>query len=159
MWEDLATGESGNLELEQAWLRKAKEVFDLFCQKQIGYGPFNIAQTRETGVTIRLNDKMKRLLTLHLGDRESPLEDESLRDTVLDIADYGIIWLLCHDGDWPEYEELDLSGFGENKVVNLLNEVRSCLRDHDCSQHDHELRYAKFALDELEQIFGENENG
>ena len=99
----LATGKSGNLELEKAWWRKAFEIFDIFCKKQQGYGPNNISQTGEKGVIIRMNDKMKRLLTLGLGEKESPLADESLRDTVIDIADYGIILLMCMDGDWPKY--------------------------------------------------------
>lgn len=103
----LSTGKSGDLELEKSWWRKTFEIYEVFCAKQQGYGPDNIAQTGEKGVIIRMNDKMKRLLTLGLGDKESPLADESLRDTVIDLADYGIIWMLCNDGDWPEYVEKD----------------------------------------------------
>lgn len=104
-WEELATGASGNTELERAWLRKAKEIFDIFCLMQKSYGPDNIAMTREKGVTIRINDKIQRLLNLHLADKPNPLEDETLRDTIIDIGDYAIIWLLCADKDWPEYVE------------------------------------------------------
>lgn len=104
-WEELSTGKSGDPELERAWLRKAKEMFNIFCAKQQSYGPNNIALTREKGVTVRMNDKMQRLLNLHLNDAENPILDETLRDTVIDLGDYAIIWLLCADGDWPEYEE------------------------------------------------------
>lgn len=104
-WESLATGVSGDIELEKAWLRKAKEVYDIFCIKQKSYGPDNIATTRERGVAIRMYDKMQRLLNISVVGTEDPLEDETLRDTVADIGDYAIIWLLCYDGDWPEYVE------------------------------------------------------
>lgn len=105
-WESLATGRSGAIDLEKAWLQKAKEVFEIFCDKQRGYGPNNIAQGGAPGVVMRNNDKWKRMFQLtfkHPG--EEPLEDENLRDTAIDLADYFIIWLMVHDGDWPEYEE------------------------------------------------------
>jgi hypothetical protein len=105
-WESLATGRSGAIDLERAWLRKAKEVFEIFCDKQRGYGPNNIAQGGASGVVMRNNDKWKRMFQLtfkHPG--EEPLEDENLRDTAIDLADYFIIWLMVHDGDGPAYEE------------------------------------------------------
>ncbi len=108
-WEALATGVSGDVDLERAWLRKAKEVYDIFCVKQKSYGPDNIAASGEVGVAIRMHDKIRRLLNISLDGVEDPLKDENLRDTVVDIADYGIIWLMCHDGDWPEYVDRDLS--------------------------------------------------
>lgn len=119
-WESLATGVSGDIELERAWLRKAKEVYDIFCKKQKSYGPDNIATTRERGVVIRMYDKMQRLLNISVVGTEDPLEDETLRDTVVDIADYGIIWLLCYDGDWPEYVEKEYSNLG---VTNITGNV------------------------------------
>ncbi len=131
-WESLATGKSGAIDLEKAWLRKAKEVFEIFCDKQRGYGPNNIAQGGTPGVVMRNNDKWKRMFQLtfkHPG--EEPLEDENLRDTAIDLADYFIIWLMVHDGDWPEYEEdflepiLEHIARGEwGDAANLLDQLR-----------------------------------
>jgi hypothetical protein len=129
-WESLATGRSGAIDLERAWLRKAKEVFEIFCDKQRGYGPNNIAQGGAPGVVMRNNDKWKRMFQLtfkHPG--EEPLEDENLRDTAIDLADYFIIWLMVHDRDWPEYKEDFLEPILEHiakeewsKAISLLME-------------------------------------
>lgn len=103
-WEELAQGESGDIKLEKAWLRYAARIFHLFCQKQASYGPHNIAKFGERGVIIRANDKLERLINLRFGDKENPLEDETIEDTWMDLADYGIIGLLCHAGEWPFVE-------------------------------------------------------
>lgn len=118
VWESLASGVSGDIELEKAWLRKAKEVFEIFCAKQRGYGPNNIAQGGCPGVIMRNNDKWKRMFQLtfkHPG--EEPLEDEQIRDTAIDLADYFIIWLMVHDGDWPEYKD--------DPLESLFNFIKS----------------------------------
>lgn len=109
-WGQLATGESGDVEIERAWLRTAQELYHLFCKKQHDYGPTNIAVGGLDGVAIRVSDKVSRLWRLlgigayRGGDKGARLDpantDESLRDTLLDLADYGIIAALVHDGAW-----------------------------------------------------------
>jgi len=103
-WATLATGNSGWKEIEEAWLRKAQEVYTVFCEKQADYGPTNIAVGGEQGVTTRIGDKVSRLFELlGLTSRENSGEpaNESVRDTWIDIADYGLIGMIVHDGDWP----------------------------------------------------------
>ena len=82
-----------------------KIAFKAFCEaavlldtKNRDYGPGNISAFGERGVIVRLNDKVERLKTLVWGGK-SP-EHEKVTDTWLDIANYGIIGLMCHRGDW-----------------------------------------------------------
>lgn len=122
-WMDLVTGASGSIELEQAWLRKAKEVFELFCEKQQGYGPNNIAVGGEQGVTLRLGDKVSRQfelldLTKRVVDKAVALKVEPIRDTWLDQADYGIIGLIVHDGEWPSVRPEDV--WGPRAAVDIV---------------------------------------
>ena len=107
-WAELATGLSGDTEIEKGWLRVAQELFTLFCKKQHDYGATNIAVGGLDGIAIRVSDKVSRLwkirgLGAYRGKGGDPaLTDESLRDTLLDLADYGIIAALVHDGVWKE---------------------------------------------------------
>jgi len=77
----------------------------IFVQKQLDYGSGNIARFGELGVMVRANDKIERLGTLLLENRE--VQNEPVEDTWRDLANYGVIGLLCHLGLWPEYKKLD----------------------------------------------------
>ena len=85
-WGTMATGESGDVEIERAWLRTAQELYGLFCRKQHDYGPTNIAVGGLDGVAIRVSDKVSRLWKLlgigaFRGKGETPANtDESLWD-------------------------------------------------------------------------------
>jgi len=79
----------------------------LFIQKQLDYGSGNIARFGELGVMVRANDKIERLRTLLLENREA--KNEPIEDTWRDLANYGVIGLLCHLGLWPEYKKMDYS--------------------------------------------------
>lgn len=79
------------------------EAHDLLLQKHKDYGPKNIANAPGgplVGLAVRLHDKLARLAHLTRTGAEMP-KNESIRDTFLDIANYGIIGLLVLDGDWP----------------------------------------------------------
>jgi hypothetical protein len=105
-WEELATGKSGNIALEESWLQKAQIMFEMFCQKQHDYGPHNIGLGGAKGCSLRMGDKMTRLWNLQgLGTSSKPLEasvsDESVEDTLYDLADYALIELMVINGEWP----------------------------------------------------------
>ncbi len=125
-WADLATGRSGWIEIEQAWLRKAQEVYGVFCEKQADYGPTNIGVGGTHGITVRLGDKVSRLFELMgLTERENAGKpaNESIRDTMVDIGDYGIIGMIVLDGDWPLVDPTDVWG-GASFVDFILQTVR-----------------------------------
>lgn len=83
---------------EQAVDSKLAECRRVLISKNRDYGPNNIAAWGEIGVAVRLTDKVERLRNL-LTKRRQP-ENESLRDTAVDIANYGIILMMLLDGEW-----------------------------------------------------------
>lgn len=83
--------------------------YELFCKKQLDYGPGNISLGKDTeksdnkhlslmGVWFRMNDKIQRIINL-LNNRESP-NNESIEDSWIDICNYAIISLLLNRNKW-----------------------------------------------------------
>lgn len=98
------------LEKERAQARQADfeaavlEVFDgarnVLLSKHADYGSKNIAAAPGgalNGLRVRMHDKIARIN--HLVDQQP--ENESLRDSFLDLANYALIGVLVLDGDWP----------------------------------------------------------
>lgn len=81
------------------FLRVAFIAAQVFDYKQSKYGPGNIAEFGETGVLIRATDKIKRLGNLWRKG-EQP-KDETIEDSYGDLANYGLIALMCRWGLWP----------------------------------------------------------
>lgn len=85
-------------------MNTADEVVDVVVSKQKDYGSANINKSPfgpVKGLTVRLYDKVARLANLSdLTDKDP--ENESLRDTFLDIAGYGLIGLMILDQTFPE---------------------------------------------------------
>ena len=90
--------------------RLQREQYELFLHKQHDYGPGNISvgtnlQTPEeiklslTGLWFRMNDKIQRLKTLLMGNKESAV-DEPLEDAYLDVSNYGIMATIVKNGKW-----------------------------------------------------------
>ena len=88
-----------------------KEQYELFLHKQHDYGPGNISvgtqlQTKEeiklslTGLWFRMNDKLQRVKTLLMNNRESAVKDEPLEDAYLDVSNYGIMATIVSRGKW-----------------------------------------------------------
>ena len=76
----------------------AQEVADLVIRKQRDYGPKNIMNSvvaPELSIAVRLNDKLARLANL-VQSGKIP-NNESLRDTWVDIIGYGLVGLMVHD--------------------------------------------------------------
>ena len=104
--------------MEKEWPKMTKEFkkiqreqYELFCHKQHDYGPGNISvgtqlKTKEeiklslTGLWFRMNDKLQRVKTLLMNDRESAVKDEPLEDAYLDVSNYGIMATLVGRGKW-----------------------------------------------------------
>ena len=89
-----------------------RHMYDLFLKKQADYGPSNIGMGKDKietdddveksmiGLTVRMNDKVQRLLNLVLNKRDP--NNESLDDNLMDIANYGIIGLLVGRNKWKK---------------------------------------------------------
>ncbi len=81
-----------------------KELTELYQWKNHDYGDSFHKGYQEYGMImplIRLEDKLNRLKGLALG-REAKVKDESVRDTLLDLANYAIMTVM-------ELEEADES--------------------------------------------------
>jgi hypothetical protein len=74
----------------------------LFSKKQESYGPSNIADFGLLGVVVRANDKIARLRNILFDGGQNTLADESLTDTLLDLANYGVIGTMINSGIWKE---------------------------------------------------------
>jgi hypothetical protein len=82
------------------------EIFDsagnLLLKKHKDYGPTNISRSPGgplNGLRVRMWDKTARLN--HLIDSGATPENESLRDSFLDLLNYAAIALMVLDGKWP----------------------------------------------------------
>lgn len=84
---------------EQAVDAILAEMRATMIAKQRDYGPGNIDSFGELGVLVRLTDKHARLRNL-LYDNPAEPSNESLDDTWLDLANYGLIALMVRRGIW-----------------------------------------------------------
>ena len=99
-------------EMMQEFKKLLEEDYKTFCKKQMDYGPGNIAlgQTLSnpeeirlslTGLIIRMNDKVQRLLNLIVKhNREA--QNESVEDAFGDLSVYGIIARIVANGKWAK---------------------------------------------------------
>jgi len=79
----------------------ADEAVDVLLRKHEDYGPSNIADApggAVNGLVVRLHDKVARLSNLTKTGNDP--KNESLYDTFLDIANYGLIGMLVLQGKW-----------------------------------------------------------
>ena len=89
------------------------EDYETFCKKQKDYGPGNIAlgttlATKEdimmslTGLIVRMNDKVQRLLNLLVKNNNAKPENESAMDAFMDTSVYGIIARIVSAEKWAK---------------------------------------------------------
>ena len=90
--------------------RIQKEQYELFCKKQMDYGPSNIAMGSGIGTSInkhlslvglivRINDKGQRLLNLVVNNNRDA-QNEPTEDAFKDLSVYGIIAQIVNNGKW-----------------------------------------------------------
>lgn len=75
---------------------------ELLVSKHRDYGAKNISQSPGgalNGLRVRMHDKMARINNL-IDSGKDP-ENESLRDSFIDLANYATIALMVIDGEWP----------------------------------------------------------
>lgn len=80
-----------------------EDALALLLKKHKDYGPTNISRAPGgalNGLRVRMHDKTARIN--HLIDSGATPENESLRDSFIDLLNYSAIALLVLDGDWPD---------------------------------------------------------
>lgn len=95
-----------------------QELTDMYEKKNADYGD-SFAELRKefpNSITLRLTDKLNRLKTLYDPKYEQKVSDESIDDTLKDIANYAILELIERQG----VENID-----EDKPFTLIIDKRS----------------------------------
>ena len=97
-------------ETAKEFKRLQNEQYELFCNKQMDYGPSNIAMGTELkteeekrlskiGLIVRINDKIQRLINLVIRNNRKS-QNEPTIDAFKDLACYGIIAQIVQNGKW-----------------------------------------------------------
>ena len=90
--------------------RLQSEQYEMFCKKQMDYGPQNIAMGTQlktesdthlslVGLIVRINDKIQRLLNLVVKNKREA-QNEPTMDAFKDLSCYGIIAQIVKNGKW-----------------------------------------------------------
>ena len=86
------------------------DMLQLFCMKQLDYGPKNIGMGSEVvdtdqkakrslaALSVRMNDKIQRLLNLTFNNKLP--KNESVEDTLIDIANYAVMAIIVQRKIW-----------------------------------------------------------
>ena len=99
-------------ELSKEFKNIQEEMYEMFARKHMDYGLNNISLGGDlknpndkkfslTGLAIRLTDKISRLRNL-LTNGKNYVKGESMEDTFVDIANYGIIGMLVGRDKWKK---------------------------------------------------------
>jgi hypothetical protein len=93
----------------EAFIATAMQMYRLHLRKNADYSPANILGTGEVGLVTRIWDKVARLMSLtgfkvevtatHHAAPKKP-QNESVEDTLLDLANYSIITHIFRKGLW-----------------------------------------------------------
>ena len=87
----------GNVEAKFAY------AMGILLRKHRDYGPKNISDSPGgplNGLRVRMHDKLARIN--HLIDSGATPENESLKDSFLDLANYAVIAMLVLDDEWDK---------------------------------------------------------
>ncbi len=105
-----------------------KEAHELFVKKNRDYGDA-FALYGPIGVVVRIGDKISRLV--HLSKNKVQLvDDESVRDTLIDLHNYAAMAIMLLDGDNRESsddEDPDAPAIDLHKALQFLNMAREAI--------------------------------
>jgi hypothetical protein len=101
-----------------------EEVSKVMHQRGRKYGPGNIAEFGETGVLVRLSDKLSRLR-----HTKENFDDEGTEDSWLDVVGYGLIGLAWSRGLWPGSEK------GPKKTATTKSTLNTRTRTGKCEKY------------------------
>tara|TARA_Y100001973_G_scaffold90184_1_gene137445 strand:- start:998 stop:1333 length:336 start_codon:yes stop_codon:yes gene_type:complete len=96
-------------ETAKEFKRLQKQQYQVFCEKQMDYGPTNISvgtnlETDDevklslTGLWFRMNDKIQRMKNLLMNNQKA--NNEPLEDSFLDVSNYGIMSTIVNKKKW-----------------------------------------------------------
>ena len=96
-------------ETAKEFKRLQKQQYEVFCEKQMDYGPSNISvgtnlenddeiKLSLTGLWFRMNDKIQRMKNLLMNNQKA--NNEPLEDSFLDVSNYGIMSTIVNNKKW-----------------------------------------------------------
>jgi hypothetical protein len=99
-------------EMSREFKKILGEQYEIFCRKQLNYGPSNISggtlldneddvRFSLTGLFFRMNDKIQRIKQLVVIGKSDSV-GESVDDTYQDLSVYGIIAQIVKRGKWAK---------------------------------------------------------
>lgn len=88
--------------LDQAFEQVEKELMEMFLKKHKDYGKGNILSVKELGIALRITEKIERIKNLLIKGEEAT--NESVEETWIDIAVYGILAVLLRRGQFEALE-------------------------------------------------------
>lgn len=91
----------------ESFKRITDAINDLYIKKNHDYGNSFTETYRKLGIisaVTRMLDKMNRIVSL-VTKTEQKVNDESLRDTLIDLANYAVMTIIELDGEKPSAEE------------------------------------------------------
>jgi hypothetical protein len=97
-----ATNKGLDLEFIDTVRKLLDEAGDLLLRKQLDYGPTNISKAPGgplNGLRVRMHDKIARINNLI--DKGVDPQNESLRDSFIDLLNYSAIAIMVLEGNWP----------------------------------------------------------
>jgi hypothetical protein len=89
-----------------------KECFEIFCKKNSDYGDA-FATYGPIGVLVRIGDKISRLQNISKTGINL-VEDENIRDSLLDLHNYAAMAVMLLDEECKKTEDMD------KKNINLM---------------------------------------
>lgn len=102
------------------------ELLETFVAKNEDYGDSFADSFKEFGITsavVRMNDKMNRIKSLSKkGDRQ--VKDESLRDSLMDLANYALMTVVELDQQVEEWERKNIG------TVEIPDAFQKAIMDH-----------------------------
>lgn len=76
------------------------QLREILEKKNHDYGDHNIAILGEKGCFVRMFDKINRLKKMMWDGTAGQVSDESIDDSLRDLANYSIITLILRKGKW-----------------------------------------------------------
>lgn len=80
-------------------------LHDIYVRKNADYGDSFAKSVQEFGLTaalVRMSDKLER--AKRLAKAETQVKDESLRDTLLDLANYAVMTIMAFDSQHTQQQ-------------------------------------------------------
>lgn len=122
--------------------RLAEEAISLMTRKDADYGHLNITMTGISGILVRLIDKAYRQHNLIASTSALP-NFEPIRDTLIDIVNYGLMGLSVMEGSWDDklpikvvYLAGPIDAVSRNDAMGWRDQVAGLLSREDITSYN-----------------------